>query len=197
MMKSSSTACIILAAGGSTRLGLPKQLLQLEQKSLLRRACETALDLDVAEVVVVLGFEMDRMKRELNDLPVKVLPNQRWKEGIASSIRVGVEALPHSIDAAMVILCDQPFVPPAHLRRLIEACSVQTPIAATAYPNAPGVPACFARVVFPELLSLEGDAGAKRIIAHHRHEVAEFPCPEASIDIDTLADYQNHLNPLT
>lgn len=196
-MKSSATALIILAAGGSTRLGLPKQLLQFGKKSLLRKVCETTIKLDVAEVFVVLGFEMDRMKRELNDLPVKVLPNHGWTEGIASSVRTGIEAMPRSIDAAMFVLCDQPFIPSAHMRQLIDACSVLHPVAATAYADSPGVPACFRRELFPELLSLQGDTGAKSVIALHKHEVAVFPCPEASVDIDTLADYQQHLNPRT
>jgi len=194
-MTSTKTAILILAAGGSSRLGLPKQLLQLDQRSLLRRITETALDLRPAGVVVVLGFESDRMKHELDDLPVQIVLNPAWKEGIASSIRAGVGILPRSVDAALIVLCDQPFIPSSHLRQLITACTDEHPVTATAYEPSPGVPACFDRSVFPELLTLAGDSGAKRIIGKRRHEVIAISCPEASIDIDTLADYRKHFDP--
>ena len=193
-MTSTTAAILILAAGGSSRLGLPKQLLQLEQQSLLRRITELALGLRPAEVVVVLGFESDRIKHELDDLPVQVVLNPAWKEGIASSIRQGIGILPPSVDAALIALCDQPFIPSSHFGQLITACSSEHPIAATAYGPSPGVPACFDRSVFPELLALTGDSGAKRVIGKHRHNVIAISCPEASIDIDTLADYRKHID---
>jgi molybdenum cofactor cytidylyltransferase len=193
-MTSFRTAILIPAAGNSSRLGLPKQLLQLHEESLLRRIAETALALQPVEVVVVLGFESDRMKHELDDLPVQIHLNAGWKEGIASSIRTGIESLPQSVDAVLIALSDQPFIPSSHFGRLIAACSIEHPIAATAYGQSAGVPACFSRPMFPELLALTGDSGAKRILERHRHEVAAFPCTEASIDIDTLADYRKHLD---
>ncbi len=193
-MTSSRTAILILAAGSSSRLGLPKQLLQLDGRSLLRRITETALGFHPAEVLVVLGFESDRMKHELDDLPVRMILNPAWQEGIASSIRCGIGALPRSVEAALVTLCDQPFIPSSHLMQLITACSPEHPIAATAYEPSPSVPACFSRSVFPELVGLSGDSGAKRIIGKHLREVTAISCPEASIDIDTLTDYRKHID---
>lgn len=193
-MTSSKTAILILAAGSSSRLGLPKQLLQLDHKSFLRRIAERALGIHPAEIAVVLGFESDRMKHELDDLPVRIVLNPDWKEGIASSIRHGVAALPLSIDAALIVLCDQPFIPSSHFSRLISACSNDHRITATAYESSPGVPSCFDRALFPELLALTGDTGAKGIIEKRLLEVTSIPCSEASIDIDTLTDYRNHID---
>jgi molybdenum cofactor cytidylyltransferase len=194
-MTSSSTAILILAAGSSSRLGLPKQLLQLDRKSLLRRIAETALELHPAEVVVVLGFEPDRMKHELHDLAVKIVLNHDWQEGIASSLRHGMAGLSPTLDGALIALCDQPFIPVTHLSHLISSCSIQHPIAATSYEPSPGVPACFHRTLFPELLTLTGDSGARRIIEKHIQETTVFPCTEASIDIDTASDYRQYFDP--
>jgi len=83
-MTNSSTAIIILAAGSSSRLGVPKQLLQHNNESLLRHSVETALSAHPAEVLIVLGFEADRMEHEVDDLPVRVVLNTSWQEGIAS-----------------------------------------------------------------------------------------------------------------
>ncbi len=193
-MNSSSSAVILLAAGGSSRIGLPKQLLQLHGKSLLRRAVETALSAQPAEVVAVLGFESDRMKHELDDLPVHLVLNSHWHEGVASSIRQGLAALPASIEAAVMMLCDQPLIDSSHIKALIAACGKEKPISATAYENIVGVPACYARSVFPELLELRGDAGAKKVIQRDLSRVHTISFPEAGIDIDTLKDFQSFLD---
>jgi molybdenum cofactor cytidylyltransferase len=192
-MTNSTTAIIILAAGRSSRLGLPKQLLQFKEKSLLRHVAETALAAQPAEVVGILGFEADRMKHELDDLPVRVLTNAGWEEGIASSIREGITSLPTTLDGALLMLCDQPFVTSDLLRGLISTCTSTIPIAATGYDESAGVPACFNRSLFHELLELRGDVGAKRVIGRHRDKVTTIVFPEASIDIDTISDYRKHL----
>jgi len=192
-MTPSSTAIIVLAAGGASRMGLPKQLLQYRGKSLLRRAAETALGTHPAEVVAVIGFESDRMKHELDDLPVRLITNQGWQEGIASSIRAGIAEIPVTVEASLMLLCDQPFVTSDLLLRLITACTDEKPIAATGYEQTYGVPACFMRSLFAELLDLHGDAGAKRVIHRDQRRVTTVPFPEARVDIDTLEDYRTHL----
>jgi len=192
-MNPSSTAIIILAAGGSARMGLPKQLLQHRGKSLLRHTAETALATLPSEVVAVLGSEADRMKHELDDLPVRLITNQGWQEGIASSIRAGIAEIPVTVEASLMLLCDQPFVTSDLLLRLIAACTGEKPIAATGYERTYGVPACFMRSLFAELLDLHGDAGAKRVIHRDERRVTTVPFPEARVDIDTLEDYRTHL----
>jgi molybdenum cofactor cytidylyltransferase len=192
-MTNSTTAVLILAAGNSSRLGLPKQLLQHQQKSLLRQIAEKALSLQPAAVAVVLGFESGRMRHELDDLPVLIVMNSIWHEGVASSIRAGIRSLPETIDCALITLCDQPFVTSGLLGQLIASCTADHPIVATAYEQTLGVPACFSRTLFPELLDLKGDAGAKRVIEQNRASVTSIPFPPASIDIDTLDDYRKHV----
>lgn len=189
----SSTAIIILAAGGSSRMGLPKQLLQHRGKSLLRHTAETALATRPSEVVAILGFEADRMKHELDDLPVRIITNHGWQEGIASSIRAGIAEIPVTVEASLMLLCDQPFVTSDLLLRLITACTDEKPIAATGYEQTCGVPACFKRSLFAELLDLHDDVGAKRVIHRDQRRVATVPFPEAHVDIDTLEDYRKHL----
>lgn len=174
-------------------MGLPKQLLQLHGKSLLRHAADTALAAHPAEVIAVLGFESDRMKHELDDLPVRIILNPAWQEGIASSIREGINALPETVEAALVLLCDQPFVTTELLIRLITCCTDKRPIAATGYEQTAGVPACFKRPLFPRLLQLSGDDGAKQVINQLQVQVTTIPFNAATIDIDTLEDYRKHI----
>lgn len=174
-------------------MGLPKQLLQLHGKSLLRHAADTALAARQAEVVAVLGFESDRMKHELDDLPVRIILNPAWQEGVASSIKGGITALPKTVDAALMLLCDQPFVTTELLIRLITSCTDNRPIAATGYEQSSGVPACFKRSLFPELLQLSGDHGAKQVINQNQARVTTIPFNAATIDIDTLEDYRKHI----
>jgi molybdenum cofactor cytidylyltransferase len=192
-MKNSSTAIIILAAGNSSRMGLPKQLLQFRRKSLLRHAAENALAAHPAELIAILGFDADRMKLELDDLLLREVTNPGWEEGIASSIRMGITSLPSTIDGALLMLCDQPFVTSDLLTRLIAACTAEKPISATDYGQTLGVPACFGRSAFSWLLDLRGDKGAKGIIEQNRTHVAAIAFPEAGIDIDTIPDYKKHL----
>jgi len=194
-MTASATAIIILAAGNSSRLGLPKQLLEFKGKSLLRHAGEAAIAARPGEVIAIIGFESDRMKHELDDLPVRILRNDQWEEGIASSIRLGLESLPKETQAASLMVCDQPFVTSGLLAGLIAKCTAAKPIAAAAYGGTLGVPACFDRSIFPELLKLQGDSGAKSVIRRDASRTAALPFPDASIDIDTLSDFKKHLAP--
>jgi molybdenum cofactor cytidylyltransferase len=189
-MKNSVTTIIILAAGNSSRLGQPKQLLLHKNKSLLRLIAEKALQVEPSEVVAVLGFASDRMKRELQDLPIRIVVNHKWVEGIASSVRAGINAVDPHAEGALISLCDQPAVTPELLNQLISSCSHEKPIAATQYNQILGVPACFDRSLFAELLLLQGDAGAKRVIGQDKSRVAAHFFPQASIDIDTLEDYR-------
>jgi molybdenum cofactor cytidylyltransferase len=193
-MKNTSTSIVILAAGNSSRLGFPKQLLQYKNKSFLRLIAEKCLAVRSLEVIAVLGFESDRMRRELDEVPIRVVLNPGWREGIASSIRAGINALHPQAEGALISVCDQPAVTTELLGQLISLCSHEKPIAATDYNQILGVPACFGRSVFPELLVLQGDAGAKRVIAKDKARVLSYPFPQAAIDIDTPQDYQNRLS---
>jgi molybdenum cofactor cytidylyltransferase len=189
---------LILAAGASRRLGEPKQLLKFAGETLLRRAARTALAAnDCSPIVVVLGAHAEKLKPEIEDLPVRIVVCEDWAQGMSRSLRTGVaeaERLAPDLSAIVVTVCDQPFVTPATINRLIEIHrQTKKPIAACQYAETAGVPALFARPLFAELSNLDADAGAKTILKKHHADVAQTPAPEAAFDVDTEGDLQKLL----
>jgi molybdenum cofactor cytidylyltransferase len=191
---------VLLAAGGSSRLGQPKQLLSWEGESLLRRAAKTARASGSSSVVVVLGSQANRMQQEIEDLPVERVINSSWETGMASSVRTGVQALlmaPAPPDAAIFLLCDQPHLTPAILHALMEIHGrTEKPAVVSQYASgSTGVPCLFAASLFPELLTLTGEQGAKRLVARlPDDQVAYVPFPKGDCDIDTPEDWQRTLS---
>jgi molybdenum cofactor cytidylyltransferase len=185
-------ALILLAAGASTRLGRPKQLLLFRGRSLLRHATETALGSVCRPVVVVLGALADPLQTELTALPVTVAMNPAWAEGMAKSIRAGLKEVSSKTpgpDAVVIMLCDQPLITAGMLDRLvIMHRSSGMGIVASEYKGALGAPALFARRYFPDLGALEGDQGARRIIVNHKADLARISLPEAAFDVDRLEE---------
>ncbi len=182
---------VVLAAGGSARLGQPKQLLLYRGESLVRRSADAALQAGCTPVVIVLGWNREKIAGALHNLPVALLPNDDWESGIGRSLRGGVRAV-EDVDAVVILACDQPYVDASLVHRLIEAHErTGQPIVACTYCGTLGVPALFARAHFSELLSLPDEQGAKAIIAAHPAGVARVDFPEGAIDIDTLEDYRN------
>ena len=186
---------IILAAGASTRMnGEPKQLLEFEGKTLLRRAAETALSSGAHPIVIVLGANAEKLLPEIKDLPILPAINENWATGMGGSIKTGLSVLlteNRGIEAAILMLCDQPFVTAETLNRLVETFQkTNKPIAACQYADTIGVPALFVREMFAELSALQGDAGAKAVIKKHAAAIARTPAPEAAFDVDTQADFQ-------
>ena len=193
---------IVLAAGGSTRLGKPKQLLTYKGKSLLRRSVEAAIECGCGKVTVVLGFEAEEIAKDVLDLPIEIVRNDIWSEGIASSIKAGLENLLETnpgLAAVVVMLSDQPYVNEKTIASLINTYkSSGKPIVAAEYDGVVGVPALFDRGMFAELTNLDGDAGARFVIRQHIGlELATVAAPEASFDVDTLEDYERLSNPGT
>ena len=185
-------AGIILAAGGSSRMGLPKQLLQFGGVSLLRRACQVALQSGLSPAFVVLGPDADRFARELDGLSVATVINANWREGIGSSIRTGIRAVrigAPNAEAIVIMLCDQPMVRPELIAQLADRYrATGSPIVASRYQDTLGVPALFARSYFAELESLRGGSGAKGVIASAGAAVQAVPFPAGVFDIDTEHD---------
>ena len=186
------TGVIILAAGGSSRMGTPKQLLRYRGQSLIRRAAETALESIYDRVVVVIGNEAEAIKTELDGVAVSVVENRDWRNGMSTSIRAGMEdLLQDDPDAVVLMLCDQPFVTAEILNDLVFTHFKTTePIVASTYDGILGVPAFFTREFFDELCSLTADEGARRVILKHQQSVATVAFPEGAFDVDTPDEYE-------
>ena len=187
-------AAILLAAGASTRMGRTKQLLRHGDETLVRWAARTALDSVCTPVLVVLGARSELIRPELEDLPVHLLENRQWAEGMGSSIRCGVRgvlALEPDLDATLLLLADQPQVTAQTINRLVERAErTAKPIIASAYSDTLGVPALFTRDTFNELSSLSSEWGAKRLMTGVGDRVEAVPAPEAAWDIDTPENYR-------
>lgn len=185
-------AVVILAAGGSRRLGRPKQLLKVGGASLLRRTAQTALASHADHCVIVLGNQHLQCAAEVSNLPVSLEVNEAWSDGMSSSIRVGMLAAQRrhpDLEAVILVPCDQPFLTSALLDELIDqhlatACG----IVASAYQNQAGIPVLFSSAYFTELTSLRGDQGAKSLFNERTSDVALVPFEGGEVDIDTLED---------
>ncbi|HJQ35373.1 MAG TPA: nucleotidyltransferase family protein [Pyrinomonadaceae bacterium] len=182
---------IVLAAGASTRMGTPKQLLRFEGQTLLKRAALAALGAGCRPVVVVTGAHAARARGELRGLDVLEVENELWETGMASSVRAGIGAVIESdADAVVLMLCDQPHVTSEIITGLIEAHKATgRGVVASEYGGGFGVPALFGRSLFDELVQLEGAAGAKQVIKSHAREAHFVPFPEGETDVDTPEDF--------
>ncbi len=181
-----AAGALILAAGGSTRFGEPKQFVRVSGETLLRRAATAAHAADCSPIVVVAGDFADRTRAELCELPIQIVQNAHWRSGMGSSIRAGVAQLRDAASAIVIVACDQPFVTAQTIRRL---CDADEAIVASGYANTVGIPALFESRYFDALASLSDEAGAKALIEAHAADVGVVPFPDGAIDIDTRADY--------
>lgn len=180
---------IVLAAGGSSRLGRPKQLIEYHGVSLVRRAVLTAIEARLTPVVV-LGCEADACRGRIADLSALVVVNERWERGIGFSLRLGVEHLRRetAANAAVVMLCDQPLVDAAALGRIVSAYRRGSAVVAAKYAGTLGVPALFSGAWLGRLTGLADDAGAKGVILEAGAAAVGVDVPEAAIDVDSEAD---------
>ncbi|NET57370.1 MAG: nucleotidyltransferase family protein [Symploca sp. SIO2E6] len=190
-------AIIILAAGASTRMGCPKQLLSYQGYSLLSYTIECAIASVCETVVVVLGANAQQIRAEVNQSSVKVVENSDWHSGMGSSIRKGILSLENcseTIEAAVITVCDQPFLSTEIINHLVAAYySTGKPIIACQYADTLGVPVLFSRSLFSELATLDDRVGAKNLINKYDNQVFSIPFPLGVIDIDTPTDYQQLL----
>ena len=198
-----NAAAVILAAGSSSRLGQPKQLLKLHGQTLLDHAIRIAINAGASPVYVVLGANAEAILAGSNFLNnvisteratrvekpafvLKIIENENWQEGIASSIRAGVHAATGA-EAILLMTCDQPAVTAEHLHLLLEAAN-QTSVTASSYAGRVGIPAVFPPKYFEELLQLRGDEGARSLLNAKSKEIITIPLAEGELDIDTPED---------
>lgn len=185
---------LILAAGESKRLGEPKQLLNFEGETLIRRAVETAIDSGCFPVAVVLGANFEKIEPEIEDLNCLIFRSENWREGMSASIRTGIEQMREiapEIAGIVIALGDQPLVTSADIKKLVEVFfQTGRPIVASVYKRTTGVPAVFSKDFFDDLANLTEDRGAKYLIAENISYVERISLENAIFDIDTIADYE-------
>lgn len=186
---SASLHVLVLAAGASTRLGRPKQLVSIGGRPALHRVVAAATSLAGHAVTVVLGAHAKEIAPLLAHSPASVVVHRGWKEGIGSSLRFGASVLPPGCEAALVLLGDQVAVSGDDLKRLASAWrEAPSMIVASVYGDAVGVPALFPSSYFPEFAELRGDAGARRILQRNASRLVRVSLPSAAIDLDTPED---------
>lgn len=190
-------AVIILAAGNSSRLGKPKQLLNYQNSTLIKKVVEEASKIQDAEIIVVTGAEKTSLEEELKDLEINLTHNEKWETGMSSSLKAGLEKalrINPQLEAALFLVSDQPFVDADLLEKLIKNFDNNKEISASFYSETFGVPVIFGRQYFPELSGLSGKEGAKTLLKKHRGKISEVPFPKGEIDIDTPEDYDKLLS---
>ncbi len=185
---------VILAAGNSSRLGEPKQLLQFRGQSLIRHITGAAMEIVGSNTVVVTGANSKLIEKELANLPYRLVFNADWQEGMSASIKAGIHALqshyPH-VKGAILAVSDQPFVSVEIFNALIHTFEETAKgIIASKYSDSLGTPAFFAASYFPALLQLTGAEGAKKLVKRYADDVSAYAFPQGSIDIDTQEDYK-------
>lgn len=187
------TALILLAAGAATRMGSPKQLAPFRGQPLVRHTAGAALTSACRPVLVVVGASGREVGAALHRLPLCVVDNPDWAEGVGTSIRAGIQALTteDDVDSVILMLADQPLITGTFLNQLI-ATHRRTgrDIVAATYAGTVGVPVLFSRAFFPKLAALTGNQGCKGVILGHPDQALTLPCPEAEADIDTPADLE-------
>jgi molybdenum cofactor cytidylyltransferase len=206
-------AGIVLAGGGSTRFGEPKQLLDWQGKPFVRAVAETALNAGLSPVLVVTGAHADQVENALHDLDVGIAFNPEWQTGQSSSIQAGLRSLAlitsqrlfpkdkgsmsprEGVGAAIFLLADQPQVTPPILHSLVEqhSCTL-APIVAPLVDGKRANPVLFDRTTFPELMALSGDVGGRAIFSKLPVDYLTWHDQSLLTDVDTLDDYRKLIN---
>lgn len=189
---------IILAAGASRRMGQPKQLIAFKGKPLLQNIIDNSQACSFATYVLVLGAHSDEIQKAIDPGRFNVIINEDWEEGMASSIRKGVEGsleINEELEHILVLLSDQPFVSSELIFEMIESHRQHGKlITACKYEDTVGVPAIFPRPLFQELCTLEGDRGAKVLINKYSDKLTVVPFEKGIIDLDKPEDYRKLLD---
>jgi molybdenum cofactor cytidylyltransferase len=180
---------IVLAAGASTRFGSAKQLARIAGRPLLQTAVSRAVEVAGSAVMVVLGARAAELAPLLKHSTASVVINRDWREGIASSIRIGVARLPAACNGVLLVLADQAAVTAEDLKRLVGTWRRQPEyVVAALYAGGMGVPAVFPRSRFRDLSELRGDVGARALLQRNPDRVVRVPMESAALDIDTPED---------
>jgi len=195
-----AVAAIILAAGGSRRMGQPKQLLPMGGQPMVRRVAEMTCSAGLAQVIVVVGAQAEAIGKALADLPLELVINEAWAEGMSASLRAGLTALRPDIQAALIVLADQPTLTAQLLRDLAARyAATGAPVIAPYFEGQRGNPVLFDRSLFPRLMAVEGDRGGRAVLQDYDGPLEQVDVTNAAIleDIDTQEDYDKFTDRLS
>ncbi len=190
-------SAIVLAAGESRRMGKPKQLLPLGSRTILEQVIDNLLSSKVSEVIVVLGYRAEEIRKRLSGKSVRFVINHDYQQGMSSSIVAGLKSVDMKTKAAMLVLGDQPFIGSDTINCFIDIFnSHDRGIVVPVYQGKRGHPVIFSIKYRDELLGLTGDTGAKKVIASHESDVLEITVASECVcrDIDTISDYDSSLD---
>ncbi len=188
----SKTGIIILAAGNSTRMGEPKQLMMYKNKTLLQHIIGEAKNTNLEPVICVTGYQSDPITESVSRLGISIVYNEQWREGMGSGISVGIKQLLLSdVDSVILAVSDQPHVSSDLFRTMLEMkVKSGKGIIACSYAGTLGTPVLFDKDYFNQLNSLNGNQGAKNIVNMHLSDVCPVEFENGSVDIDTKQDYE-------
>lgn len=196
--RKASIGIIILAAGASRRMGSPKQLLKIDNQTLIERAIAITQALANQQTVVVLGANAEKIIPFIPSLPaLDFIINENWEQGMGTTLKTGLAFLlskEMALSAVIVMVCDQPYLSTNKLQELIDTYQkTKANIVATTYNQLKGVPALFSKDLFNKLIDLDKDEGARKIIKRYEGKVEVVDFPEGIHDLDTPKAYQAYL----
>ena len=185
---------IVLAAGGSQRMGKPKQLLAWKGTSLIRHTVSTVINSGLDQVIVVIGASEDRIRDELNDLPIEIISNPEWEAGQSTSVQAAISAISPNSGSAIFFLVDQPYLSQSIIHSMVERHAESlAPIIAPIIAGQRGNPVLFDRITFQDFHSLQGDVGGRKLFSRYQVSWIEWFDEALLLDIDTDEDYQRLL----
>ena len=190
--RSGPVAGILLAAGTSSRMGRNKMLFELNGESVLRGAARRALAAGLSPLLVVLGHEAEKARPELDGVPCQIVINPNYEQGINSSLKSGISAVPAEVQAAVVMLADMPFVTPEMITGLIDRYrKSEAPLVISDYEGVNAPPMLYDNSLFDELLAMTGEGCGRQVVKRHREEAEVLAwSPSALADIDVPEDYE-------
>ena len=188
----SKTGIIILAAGNSSRMGEPKQLMKFKSKTFLQHIIEESKEANLNPVICVTGYQSDQISKAIAGMNVIIVNNGQWSEGMGTGISAGIkEALQSDLDSVILAVSDQPYVSSGLFAKMLTLKDKSgKKIVASSYAGTLGTPVLFDKEYFNQLISLHGNQGAKNIVHMNMSDVCTVKFEKGSIDIDTKEDYE-------
>jgi len=186
-------SAVILAAGESSRLGTPKQLIPWRGMTLLTYTIQQIEDAGINDIVVVLGAFAEKIKKTINNEQLRIVINNQWASGKASTIRTGINAVPKDKQAAVIFLCDQPYLSSDLIRTVIEngESALEADIIAPRVKSQICNPVLFKRTTFNAFNALQGEEGGKQLFSRFKMQTFLWQDERILLDVDTVDDLKN------